>query len=71
MNTPNTLTARLISAAAAVCTTLVLFSAVVSIGEPQMSVLMAQQQKLQMQQAVPAGDVQLATAPMPAGASRQ
>jgi len=39
------LTLRLISAAAAVATTLVLFSSVVSIAEPQRSVLIAKVQR--------------------------
>ena len=40
-----TLTIRLFSAAAAVATTLVLFSSVVSIAEPQRSVLIAKVQR--------------------------
>ncbi len=46
MKTP-TLAARLICAAIAAATTLVLFSAVVSIAEPQRSLLMARNQRME------------------------
>jgi hypothetical protein len=54
-----TLNARLISAAIAAATTLGLFSTVVSISEPQRSVLMAKNQPGQQQRAAP---VEVATA---------
>ncbi len=56
MNTLNHTARRLISAAAAAGTTLVLFSAVISLSEPQHSALFAQQQ------AVPAVATQVAAA---------
>ena len=43
---PLNLTARLIAAAAAATTTLALFSAVISISEPQLSVLVAKNQRM-------------------------
>jgi hypothetical protein len=54
-----TLNARLISAAIAVATTLGLFSTVLSIAEPQRSVLMAKNQRIQK---LPAAPVEVATA---------
>ena len=54
-----TLNARLISAVVAVAATLGLFSTVVSIAEPQRSVLMAKNQRLQK---LPPAPVEVATA---------
>jgi hypothetical protein len=54
-----TLNARLVSAAIAAATTLGLFSTIVSIAEPQRSVLMAKNQRGQQQRAAP---VEVATA---------
>jgi hypothetical protein len=48
-----TRTARLISAAAAIATTFVLFSAVLSNAEPQRSVLIAKTQRLDKLQSAP------------------
>jgi len=58
---------RLISAALAACTTLVLFSAVVSISEPQRSELMARNQGHPPQAAT---QVAAASAPATAGVVR-